>query len=86
MLRGGPWVKQLQPDFHYSDVLIRDECNQAVNAIVNWYAEGKIDLGESMDMDNAIPASLRNPFLDMKPGNISQWRGFVLAGAPGTGE
>ena len=77
MLRGGDWVRELQPDSPFTGVLIRDEYLEALRAIVKWF------LADEMTEDDIEPA----PFVfDVPLGLVSENRGFVLLGDPGIGE
>lgn len=61
-------VRELQPDAHFTGVMIRDEHKEALRAIMEWFLNGTIVVGDSMDVDD-IP--LWNPFLAIDPGFIS---------------
>ena len=80
VLRGGDWVRELQPDSRFTGALIRDEYAEALRAIMKWF------LPVTEDVDDVEPAPLKNPFLDVPTGLVSKKWGFVLLGDPGIGE
>ena len=82
VLRGGDWVRELQPDSTFTGVLMRDEYAEALRAIVKWSLAD--DMTEhAMEVDDIKSA----PFVfDVPLGLVSETRGFVLLGDPGIGE
>ena len=82
VLRGGDWVRELQPDSTFTGVLIRDEYAEALRAIVKWFLADEMT-EDAMEVDDIEPA----PFVfDVPLGLVSENRGFVLLGDPGIGE
>ena len=76
MLRGGDWVRELQPDSTFTGVLMRDA--EALRAIVKWFLADDMT-EDAMEVDDIEPA----PFVfDVPLGLVSENRGFVLLGDP----
>jgi hypothetical protein len=98
VLKGGNWVRELQPDSHFTGVLIRDEYKEALGAIMEWFLSGNKVTEDAMDIDDSCsswkhkvqiatqPGPLGNPFLDVPIGRVSRNWAFVLLGNPGIGE
>jgi hypothetical protein len=86
VLRGGDWVWDLQPDFHFTGVLIRDEYVKALRAIKKWFLSIDEVTEDATEVDDIERALLENPFLDVPTGLVSNHRAFVLLGDPGIGE
>ncbi|KAM6495199.1 hypothetical protein JOM56_009822 [Amanita muscaria] len=80
VLNGGDWIKNLLPVSRFTDVLIRDEYNKALRAVIDWCLNRK---RVTTDMQ---PAPWRNLFLDVPAGHVSKQSAFVLLGNPGIGK
>ncbi|KIL69261.1 hypothetical protein M378DRAFT_773366 [Amanita muscaria Koide BX008] len=83
VLKGGDWVRELQPDSPFTGVLIRDEYAEALRAIVKWFLADEMT-EDAMEVDDIEPT----PFVFDVPlkGLVSENRGFVLLGDPGIGK
>ena len=90
VLRGGDWVRELEPDSRFTDVLIRDEYVGVLRAIMKWFLPINSEVTEdAMEVDVIEPASApleKNPFLDVPTGLVSKNWAFVLLGDPGIGK
>jgi len=86
VLRGGDWVQELQPDSHFTGVLIRNEYVGALRAIMKWFLSIDEVTEDAMEVDDIEPAPLENPFLDVPNGLVSKRWAFVLLGDPGIGK
>ena len=82
VLKGGDWVRELQPDSRFTDVLIRDEYVRALRAIVKWFSNDVTE--DDMEVDDIEPAHLKN-ILNVPTGLVSKTWAFVLLGDPGIG-
>ena len=87
VLRGGDWVRELQPGSRFTDaILIRDEYVVALRAIMKWFYPINEVTENVMEVDGIKPARLKNPFLDVPTDLRSNKSAFVLLGNPGIGE
>ena len=86
VLKGGDWVRELQPDSRFTGVLIRDEYKEALRAIMEWFLHGNEVTEDAMEVDGMQPAPLGNPFVDVSIDLVSKHWAFVLLGNPGIGE
>ncbi|KAF8221560.1 hypothetical protein L208DRAFT_1414824 [Tricholoma matsutake] len=86
VLKGGDWVRELQPDSRFTGVLIRAEYKEALRAIMEWFLHGNKVTEDPMEVDDMQPAPLGNPFLDVPIGLVSENWAFVLLGNPGIGK
>jgi hypothetical protein len=86
VLTGGEWARELQPDFRFTGVLIRDEYKEALQAIMEWFLHGNEVTEDAMEVDDMQPAPFGNPFLDVHIDLVSENWAFVLLGNPGIGE
>jgi len=86
VLKGGDWVRELQPDSRFTDILIRDEYKEALRAIMEWFLRGNEVTEGAMEVDDMQPAPFENPFFGIPTGFVSTNRGLVLLGNPGIGK
>ena len=71
VLRGGSWVRELQPDSPFTDVLIRDEYVAALRAIIECFlANEKTE--DATEVNDIEPAPLA---FDVPLGLVSENRG-----------
>ena len=88
VLKGGDWVRVLQPDARFTDVLIRDEYKEALRVIMEWFLCGNEETEETegaMEVDDMQPAPFGNPFFDVPAGFVSTIGALLLLGNPGIG-
>ena len=78
VLKGGDWVRELEPDARFTDILIRDEYKEALRATMRWFLAGERVSENGMEVDDMQQAPLENPFLDVPAGFVSQSRAFIL--------
>ncbi|KIL65205.1 hypothetical protein M378DRAFT_162471 [Amanita muscaria Koide BX008] len=86
VLKGGDWVRELQPESRFTDVLIRDEYTDALRAIMKWFLDEDEATEDTMKADDMQPAALENLFFGVPAGLVSKNWAFVLLGNPGIGK